>query len=95
MAIDVQVQCINKRDRPGPHERIQNIGGVNPDGGRWKLREDQAIAGMKVGTWTFYTNVSGARANVRIGRHLGNEYLTTEPDGLPPNNLLRLPECPA
>ena len=95
MAIDVQVQCINKRNRPGPHERIQAIGGVNPDGKTWKLAEDDAIAGMKAGKWTFYTNVAGRRANVRIGHHLGREYLTTEPDGQQPNNLLSLPECPA
>ena len=94
MAIDVQVRCINKRNRPGPHERIQNIGGINADGGRWKLSEEEAIAGKKAGKWTFYTNVSGRRAYVRIGRHLGREYLTTEPDGQQPNNLLALPECP-
>lgn len=95
MAIDAQVHCINKRNRPGPHERIQNIGGVNSDGQRWKLTEDAAIEGMKAGRWTFYTNVNGRRANVRIGHHLGHEYLTTEPDGQQPNNLLALPECPA
>jgi hypothetical protein len=94
MAIDVQVQCINKRNRPGPHERIQSIGGLNGDGTRWKLSEDEAIAGMKAAKWMFYTNVSGRRASVRIGYHLGREYLTTEPDGQQPNNLLSLPECP-
>lgn len=94
MAADVQVQCINKRDRQSPHERIKSIGGVRTDGVRWKLGEDEAIAGMKAGTWTFFTNVNNRRANVRIGHHLGHEYLTTEPDGQQPNNLLALPECP-
>jgi hypothetical protein len=91
---EVQVQCINKRNRTSPHERIQNIGGINPDGARWKLTEEQAIAGMEVGTWSFYTLVNGRRPNVRVGRHLGRKYLTTEPDGQQPNNLLALPECP-
>jgi len=91
---DVQVKCINKRNRPGPHERIQNIGGVNPDGNPWKLSEDAAISGIKAGKWTFFTLLNRVRANVRIGHHLSHEYLTTDPDGFPPNNLLALPECP-
>jgi hypothetical protein len=95
MAIDVQVQCINKPDRTNEHERIQNIGGVNGDGTRWKLSEDAAILGMKAGKWTFYTFVNNVRANVKIARHrLGHEFLTTHPDGTRVNNLLYLPECP-
>lgn len=96
MAQDVQVQCIRKRNRTDAHERIQEIGGANVSGTFWHLPEEQAIAGMKRGDWTFYTLVSGVRANVRIGRHhLKPEYLTTEPDGYQPNNLLALPECPS
>jgi hypothetical protein len=95
MAADIQVQCINKTNRSNHYERIHNIGGVNADGTRWKLSEDEAIAGMKDGRWTFYTLVNNVRANVRIGWHqLKREYLTTEPDGYQPNNLLALPECP-
>jgi hypothetical protein len=94
MATDVQVKCINKRNRPGPHERIQNIGGVNPDGARWKWSEEKALSEMHAGRYTFFTLVNGKRANVRIGSHLGHPYLTTEPDGQQPNNLLSLPECP-
>lgn len=94
MAIDLQVLCINKTDRTSPHERISHIGGMNADRSLWRLTEDAAIAGMKAGKWTFYTNVGGRRANVRIGHHLGREYLTTEPDGQQPNNLLSLSECP-
>jgi hypothetical protein len=26
--------------------------------------------------------------------HMGRRYLKTEPDGVRPNNLLSLPECP-
>ena len=94
MTIDAQIQCINKRNRPGPHERIQNIGGVNADG-RWRMSETEAINRLHVKTWSFFTFVSGVRADVKIRTHLGHLYLATEPDGYPPNNLLSLPECPA
>lgn len=48
----VRISCVNKSDRTNPHERINNVGGVNGDGSRWKLSEDAAIAGIKAGKWT-------------------------------------------
>ena len=95
MATNEQIQCINKTNRQSPHERIQNVGGVNADGSRWKMSEAQAIAGIKAGKWRFYTKVQGVLAWVIIATHEGREYLKTEADGLHPNNLLALPECPA
>ena len=96
MASQVRVSCINKTDRTNPHERIQNIGGVNPDGTRWKLSETAAIAGMKQSKWEFYVErPAGHRVNVVIAvSSYGNEYLKTEADGERPDNLLALPECP-
>jgi len=47
MAQQVQIQCINKSDRPNPHERILSVGGLNPDGTRWKLTQEQAIKGIE------------------------------------------------
>ncbi|MBK7162666.1 MAG: DUF3892 domain-containing protein [Sphingomonadales bacterium] len=45
---------------------------------------------------TFWTYVGGRRADIVIKNHpaTGREYLTTEADGFPPNNLLMLPRCP-
>jgi hypothetical protein len=62
------------------------------------MSEIEALAKIYAGTHTFYTDIGGQRADVRIGKHLSNhgsprEYLTTEPDGLPPSGLLALPEC--
>ena len=61
MAQDVQITCIVKSDRFNPHERISFIGGINPDGTRWRLSETQAIAGIKEDKWRFWT-VGGGKS---------------------------------
>lgn len=94
MAGRVQIRCINKTDRQSPHERIRNIGGVNPDGGRWKLTLNEAIQHIKNDKYSFYVSVNGKSVDVIIARHTGYEYLKTENDGDQPNNLLSLDECP-
>ena len=96
MAYLVRITCINKKPRFEPHERIQHIGGVNPDGTRWRITEDQAIQGIEDGRWNFYVERPiGDRVAVIIARSpFGNKYLKTVADGEQPNNLLSLPECP-
>ena len=96
MAARVQIKCINKTPRQDPHLRISHVGGTNKtDGGRWKLTEDKAIAGIKAGTWSFYVSVpSAGTVDVIIATHSGHEDLKTTADGLHPNNLLALSECP-
>jgi uncharacterized protein YfaP (DUF2135 family) len=94
MASRHEVKCINKTDRYNAHERIKNIGGVNPDGTHWKLTEDEAIAAIENGQYEFYVNRGGYQANViiEVSQH-GHKYLKTVPDGEQPDNLLSLPEC--
>lgn len=94
MATDVEIKCINKTNRPDPHERIKNIGGINPDGKRWLLTVSKAIDGIEKGKWTFYVIGGGKKVRVIIATHSGRKYLKTEADGFHPNNLLALPECP-
>ena len=95
MATQVRVQCINKTHRTDPHERISHIGGVNSDRTRWRMPESRAITEIEQGKWDFYVEQPPSpRVRVIIAMHLGRKYLKTEADGLHPNNLLALPECP-
>lgn len=95
MAVSVRVTCINKSDRSNPHERILYIGGVNPDGSRWKLSQQEAITAIEQGKYAFYVTVNGRTVNVIVAKSAyGHKYLKTEADGEQPNNLLSLPECP-
>jgi hypothetical protein len=89
----VEIQCVTKRERFNPHERIEGVGGFH-NGKPWYLSEDQAIAGMKNGTYDFYTNVNGRMVIVVVAIHMGREYLKTVADGYEPNNLLSLSACP-
>jgi hypothetical protein len=94
MADLIQIQCIHKSDRQNPHERILSIGGLH-NGQRWKLTQEQAIAGIDSGKWSFFVSVAGRTVAVVVAvSRFGHRYLKTEADGEQPNNLLSLPECP-
>ena len=94
MAEDVQITCIKKANRSDPHERIHGVGGVNQNGARWYLALDEAIAGIEGGKWRFWTAGAGKSVWVIIATHKGHKYLKTEADGIQPDNLLSLPDCP-
>lgn len=95
MASRHQILCINKSDRYNAHERILSIGGLNPDGSRWKLSQEAAITEIKLRTYEFFVVVGGSQVEVIIATsQYGNPYIKTEADGEQPNNLLSLPECP-
>jgi hypothetical protein len=93
--VQIQVKCINKSDRYNPHERILSIGGTNPDGTRWKLSQQDAIAGIERGSGNSTLNMGEKSAWVIIALSAqGHKYLKTEADSEHPNNLLSFPECP-
>lgn len=94
MAQSVRIECINKTDRYNAHERIQNIGGVNNDGSRWKITVQAAIGYIEDGTYAFYVHRGGVSVDVIVATNNGYKYIKTRNDGLHPDNLLSLPECP-
>ena len=97
MAVRHRVTC-TKKDGADADRRIDGIGGatgaVNTNG-PWYLPIDKAIASIKKGEFEFYVLVDNRQVNVVVRSHptTGREYLTTEADGFPPNNLLKLPDC--
>jgi hypothetical protein len=95
MAARVQIQCINKTNRYDPHDAIDNFGGVNADGTRWKQTLREMVGLIEAGKFSFYVSVGGRSVDVIISTSAaGHKYLKTTADGAMPNNLLSLPECP-
>ena len=94
MATRHQIRCVNKTDRMNPHERITHVGGQNGNGTNWKLRQEEAIQGIKERKWEFFVRAGGREANVVVSKsRFGHEYLRTVADGEQPDNLLSLFEC--
>ncbi|WP_081689201.1 DUF3892 domain-containing protein [Inquilinus limosus] len=87
---DYQVTCI-RRDRSDADRRIDRLGGPG-----WNDTIDRVIAFIKAGTHRFWTTANGQNVWVVVRQHptSGRDYLATQNDGYPPNNLLSLPECP-
>jgi histone H3/H4 len=90
----LRIECINKTDRENPHERIRNVGGRNADGTRWKKTQEQAISEIENKVNQFYVHVGENTIDVIVATHNGHKYIKTRNDGIQPDNLLKLPECP-
>ena len=85
-----QVTCII------PHQtderRIHAVGG--PDDGGWMMLEADAIRGLLSSAFTLFTFEAGSYAEVQVMENGHLQWLQTVADGVPTNNLSRLPRCP-
>lgn len=48
-----EILCINKTDRSNPHECISYVGGLSDDRTRWRLAQNEAVAGIESGQHAF------------------------------------------
>ena len=95
MVLTQTIRCINKNDRLNPYERIVNVGGLNPNGTRWKQSQQQTVHDIDSGTWEYFVGEGSMRVRVETAPSpYGHRYIKTVSDGKEPNNLLSLPECP-
>ena len=88
---DYQVTCSTK-DGPDADRRIDKLGGPQFQ----TARLDDVISWIESGNHRFYTSVNGRSVWIVVQIHptTRRKYLTTQGDGYPPNNLLKLPNCP-
>lgn len=87
---DVQVLCINKRDRDSRYEGITHLGGNS-----WKWTRDEVIRSIEAKTNTFFTRVNGNRSDIGVVNGPNGKYVRTYADGKWNDNLLALMECVA
>ena len=95
MAQYLHIRCVVKTDRTNAHERIHSVGGVKPDGSRWKLTQDKAVSCIEDRTHVFYIESPvGHRIDVIVATSAHGNYLKTVADREQPDKLLSLPTCP-
>lgn len=88
---DYQVTC-TKKDGADADRRIDALAGP-----QFKQSPiDDVIRWIDSGQHRFWTSVDGKSVWLRTATHAssGRKYLTTEGDSFPPNNLLKLQDCP-
>jgi hypothetical protein len=92
----LQVLYVRKpEDRFSHHQRIELIGGRNPDNSLWTMSLEEAIREIKAGNLELFVHTGNEVVPVIVSvSKWGHEYLRTENDGVEPDNLLSLPECP-
>jgi hypothetical protein len=89
-----QICCTAKSDFVNHHQRLRRVGGVNRDGSRWMITEEEAVAGIEAGRWRFFIAHAGREWDVVVAvSKYGAKYLKTGTDRLQPDSLLALPEC--
>jgi hypothetical protein len=89
------ISCVIRSDRLNHDRRILGVSGINPDGAHWRIGEAEAIAAIESGRWSFYVEAGGRALPVIVAvSKYGSKYIKGIGDGLQPDSLLALPECP-
>ncbi|WP_299700419.1 DUF3892 domain-containing protein [uncultured Tateyamaria sp.] len=89
-----QIDCIEKEDRDDPFTAIKFVGGLNADGTRWRISQQDAIQRIKSRQNSFFVKEGTRSVTVIVAKsRSGNEYIKTEADDYEPNNLLSLASC--
>ena len=95
MAQYLRIRCAVSTDRTNAHEFIHSVGGLKPDGSRWKLTQDKAVSYIQDGTYVLYIAKPGRhRLDVIVATSAYGNYLKTVADREQPEKLLSLPTCP-
>ncbi|WP_245454696.1 DUF3892 domain-containing protein [Bradyrhizobium sp. RP6] len=68
--------------------------GLYSNGSHWKQSVVQTIRDIESGAWEFYVQEDGLTAGLIVAKHEGHKYIKTTADGIQPDNLLSLAECP-
>ena len=87
------IRCVVKTAYHMPHLRIKTVGGVNPDGSRWRQSQERTVKEIEDGTWEFFAQSNWRRDRVVVGIYNGLKYLKGLEDESQPETLLALPEC--
>ena len=93
MSLSIRVDCVARAGRRPADDRIIGIGGVAPDGSRWRLTEDDAVAAMERGRRFYVEQPKGHRVDLVVVPGFGRKHIRTEADRRGPGLLLDLPEC--
>lgn len=73
-----------------PLERVESIGGVNPDHTLWKLTQSAAIAVIEAGTDQFFIRAGDQAIKLVVHTRGGEKYLQSEREKTHPDDLLNL-----
>ena len=84
------VSFVSRAYSRDPLERIETIGGVNPDHSHWKLSQIAAIAAIEAGTDEFFVKVSEQPVKLVVLNHGGQKYLQSEREETHHDDLLSI-----
>ena len=93
----VRIHCINKSGgyHDNPHEAISHYGWIDESTNeKGRSNRQTMVNWVKAGGVAYVTDQQGNRVYCVVKTSTrGTEFLQTESDGRPTNNLLELPEC--